>query len=117
MLIKLCYSPKPLVYTSSGNAMFLKFHSDSLYALRGFNISYKSVPITCGGRYTADSGIIFSANYPKNYPNKQNCNWLIQVDHSYVVNVTFQDFDIENSKNCTDDYVQVRECSGICLER
>ncbi|XP_033347146.1 cubilin [Bombus vosnesenskii] len=106
-LVEICYSPKPVVYTSFGNQMFVKFHSDVTYATRGFNASYKSVPITCGGRFTTDTGIIFSKNYPKNYPHSQNCKWLIQVDQNYIVNMTFLDFDIEDSRNCTDDYVQI----------
>ncbi|XP_076766726.1 cubilin [Xylocopa sonorina] len=107
LLVELCYSPKPVVYTSFGNKMFLRFHSDSGYAATGFNASYKMVPLTCGGKYTADTGVIFSANYPKNYPNKQNCEWLLQVDQHYVVNITFLDFDLEDTRQCTDDYVRI----------
>lgn len=106
-MVEICYSEKPVVYTSFGNKMFLKFHSDVTYSARGFNASYKSVLSTCGGKYTADTGILFSTNYPQNYPHKQNCEWLLQVDPNYVVNITFLDFDIEDTKNCTDDHVQV----------
>lgn len=108
-LIELCYSEKPVVYNSFGNKMFLKFHSDVTYGARGFNASYKSVPLTCGGKFTADSGVIYSTNYPQNYPHMQNCEWLLQVNQNYLVNLTFSDFDLENSANCTDDYVKVRE--------
>ncbi|XP_078037937.1 cubilin [Augochlora pura] len=107
MLIEICYSDNPLVYTSFGNKMYLKFHSDVSYASRGFNASYKSVPIQCGGNFTADTGIIHSTNYPKNYPEHQNCQWLLQVQPNYLVNLTFLDFDLENSKNCSDDYVKI----------
>ncbi|CAK9795155.1 Cubn [Anthophora quadrimaculata] len=107
LLVQICYSNKPVVYTSFGNKLFVRFHSDVSYAARGFNASYRSIPITCGGRYTTDTGVIFSTNYPQNYPNKQNCEWLLQVDQNYVVNITFLDFDIEDTKNCTDDYVQI----------
>lgn len=107
-LAELCHTEKPVVYTSPGNKMFVKFHSDVSYAGRGFNASYKSVPIECGGKFTMDSGIIYSTNYPMNYPHRQNCEWLLEVDNNHVVNLTFLDFDIENSRNCTDDYVKVR---------
>lgn len=106
-LAELCYSEKPVTYTSSGNKMFVKFHSDSTHASRGFNASYKSVPIACGGKFTTISGIIHSANYPQNYPHIQNCEWLIEVDSNHLVNLTFLDFDVENSRNCSDDYVKV----------
>lgn len=87
--------------------MLVKFHSDMSYAGRGFNASYRTVPIKCGGKFTTPSGIIHSANYPQNYPHNQNCEWLIEVDNNHVVNITFLDFDIEHSRNCTDDYVKV----------
>ncbi|XP_011637168.1 cubilin-like [Pogonomyrmex barbatus] len=106
-LIEICYSEKPVIYTSPGNKMFIKFHSDSSYAGPGFNASYRSVPIECGGKFTATSGIIHSANYPQNYPHSQNCEWLIEVDNNHLVNLTFLDFDIENSRNCSDDYVKI----------
>ncbi|XP_029048305.2 cubilin isoform X2 [Osmia bicornis bicornis] len=106
-LIEICYSDKPVVYTSFGNKMFVKFNSDVSYAARGFNASYRSVPITCGGRYTTDIGTILSPNYPQNYPHKLNCEWLIQVDKNYLISLEFRDFDVEDSKNCTDDYVKI----------
>ncbi|XP_076655704.1 cubilin [Halictus rubicundus] len=107
MLANICYSEKPLVYSSFGNKMFVKFHSDSSYSVRGFNASYKSVPILCGGRYTADSGNIYSTNYPQNYPPKQNCEWLLQVPLNYRVKLTFAEFDLEVSTNCSDDHVKI----------
>ncbi|XP_029168402.1 cubilin-like [Nylanderia fulva] len=106
-LTELCYSEKPVIYTSPGNRMFVKFQADVSYAGRGFNASYRSVPIHCGGKFTTDSGIIHSANYPQNYPSGQNCEWLIEVDRNHLVNLTFLDFDMENSRNCTDDYVKI----------
>nr|XP_012218853.1 PREDICTED: cubilin-like [Linepithema humile] len=106
-LAQLCYSDKPLVYTSSGNKMFVKFHSDSSYASRGFNASYRSVPLLCGGKFVTDSGFIHSAKYPSNYPFNQNCEWQIEVDRNHVVNLTFLDFDFENSRNCTDDSIKI----------
>ncbi|XP_076296135.1 cubilin [Lasioglossum baleicum] len=107
LLIEICYSDKPMVYTSFGNKMFVKFHSDMSYAARGFNASYRSVPLQCGGRFTADAGTIYSTNYPKNYPHKQNCEWSLQVAQNFRINLTFTDFDLENSENCTDDHVKI----------
>lgn len=106
-LVELCHADKPVIYTSPGNKMFVKFHSDVSYAGRGFNASYRIVPIECGGKFTTESGVIHSTNYPLNYPHGQYCEWLLEVDSNYVVNITFLDFDIENSRNCTDDYVKV----------
>lgn len=106
-LAEFCHSTVPINYTSPTNKMFIKFKSDVSYQGKGFSANYKSVPLTCGGVFSADQGIILSANYPMNYPHNQNCEWLISVDHHHVVNLTFTDFDIEDTTNCTDDYVKV----------
>lgn len=106
-LAELCYSEKPMIYTSSGNKMFVKYHLNYFYSSRGFNASYRSVPIECGGKFTAISAIIHSTNYPQNYPHLQNCEWLLEVDSNHLVKLNFLDFDIENNRNCSDDYVKV----------
>ncbi|XP_066598353.1 cubilin-like [Prorops nasuta] len=106
-LTTLCHTDKPVVITSTGNKMFINFSSDSSYGGRGFKVSYKSVPLACGGRFISNTGVIHSTNYPQNYPHNQNCEWLLEVDTKHVVNLTFTDFDIEDSTNCTDDYVKI----------
>lgn len=49
-----------------------------------------------------------SKNFPENYPHNTDCEWLISVEASKRVVLTFQDFDVESSTNCTYDYVAVR---------
>lgn len=49
-----------------------------------------------------------SKNFPENYPHNTDCEWLISVEESKRVVLTFQDFDVESSSNCTYDYVAVR---------
>lgn len=108
--------------------MFVQFTSDVSNAGRGFRGTYKTVPSRmylkilsnsvktnynsrniseCGGIYKYPRGSISSRNYPKNYKEKDNCEWLIQVDVSYVVLFMFEDFDILTSKNCSNDYLKV----------
>ncbi|KAI4473303.1 hypothetical protein M0802_016189, partial [Mischocyttarus mexicanus] len=106
-LVELCYSDKPVVYTSPGNKLFITYDTNPLFTLRGFKATYKSIPLQCGGKFTVNSGIIHTQNYPLNYPHNQNCEWLLEVDKNHLVNLTFEDFDIENSRNCTDDYVKI----------
>lgn len=106
-LVELCHTDKPVKYTSPTNKLFVKFTSDFSFTSRGFKATYRMVDIMCGGRFSAPTGLIHSTNYPMNYPNNQNCEWLIQVDKNTVVNLTFTDFDIEDTTNCTDDFVKV----------
>jgi cubilin len=103
----LCYSNTPVTFTSTGNQMLIKYTSEVQYASHGFKAIYHSVDIKCGGKFTGQTGVIHSANYPKNYPHNQNCQWIIIVDTNHVVNLTFVDLDLEKSRNCSDDYIKV----------
>ncbi|XP_012276352.1 cubilin [Orussus abietinus] len=107
MLVQTCHSDHPITYTTPGNKAFIKFESDFSFSGKGFTATYKSVRLQCGGLFTTPSGYIHSANYPKNYPHNQNCEWLLRVDVNHVVNLTFIDFDLEDTANCTDDYVKI----------
>lgn len=62
----------------------------------------------CGGKFTSLWGEIHSHNYPKNYENNDDCEWLIQVPSNHLVNLTFTDFDVETSlSNMITDSVNV----------
>ena len=41
------------------------------------------------------TGEIFSPDYPEQYPNSSNCQWLITVPGGFVVSLTFVEFDLE----------------------
>lgn len=103
----LCYSDTPTTFTSTGNHLLVKYMSETSYASHGFIAIYHSVPIRCGGKFSGQSGVIHSTNYPNNYPHNQNCEWLINVDPNHAVNLTFVDLDLERTRNCTDDYIEV----------
>ncbi|XP_063226608.1 cubilin [Bacillus rossius redtenbacheri] len=104
----LCMSQKPpIVYTSSGNNMFVRFVSDSSYTGRGFQAFYKSVNSVCGGIMRAPTGQIHSKNYPNNYDNIDDCEWYIEIDKNHVIMLTFIDFSMETHMNCSYDYVKV----------
>lgn len=61
----------------------------------------------CGGNFSTPTGTLMSKNFPENYPHNTDCEWLISVEESKRVVLTFQDFDVESSTNCTYDYVAV----------
>ena len=44
------------------------------------------------------NGSISSPNYPQNYPNDANCSWMIALNTPSKINLTFNDFDVENDK-------------------
>lgn len=56
---------------------------------------------------TATEGSIHSPNYPSNYNPNDDCGWLVEVDVNHVVELTFDDFDVEPHQNCSYDYVAI----------
>ncbi|XP_046744297.1 cubilin [Diprion similis] len=104
-------SSHPNIFTSANNKMLIKFEADHNYQGTGFKITYRSVDIKCGGRFTTPTGVITSPNFPQNYPRKQKCEWLIQMPRNHHVNLTFIEFDVEHTTNCTDDYVRIYDGS------
>ncbi|XP_074043814.1 adhesion G-protein coupled receptor G6 isoform X2 [Macrotis lagotis] len=49
------------------------------------------------------SGTFTSPCYPNEYPNSQVCMWTLRAPTGYVIQITFNDFDIEEAPNCIYD--------------
>uniref|UniRef100_A0A8D0GFF0 Cubilin n=1 Tax=Sphenodon punctatus TaxID=8508 RepID=A0A8D0GFF0_SPHPU len=108
LLGKFCGGQRPMPLTSTQNTMFVRFHSDSSIQHRGFNARFTEA---CGSFIEADSigAAISSPLYPVNYPNSQNCSWIIQAQEPFNhVTLSFTDFDTDHARrNCTTDYVKI----------
>lgn len=57
-------------------------------------------------------GNISSINYPNNYESNSHCEWLIRTEPSHTISFLFNDFDLQNTDNCTDDVVRVYDGSN-----
>ena len=97
-MIKLMYSTKLVAH---------KFHSKQ-------NLSFKLVSSSSGGQEQSSgaldpcaselpvvlsgssSGTIQSPNYPSDYPNDADCNWVVEVGGGVVVELTIVTFDVED---------------------
>lgn len=45
--------------------------------------------------------------YPNNYPSNAKYAWLIELLSEYIIDVIFDDFKLEFSVNCTNDYLEI----------
>ena len=43
----------------------------------------------CGGKLFKTSGLLESPNYPSLYPNSANCEWVLSVPPSKVIELEF----------------------------
>ncbi|XP_061178089.1 cubilin-like [Saccostrea echinata] len=107
-LAQLCHKQtSPQVLTTTGNLMHIIFRSDVSISGKGFSATYKAIPDGCGGNFSTPSGTLMSKNYPENYPHNTDCEWLITVQDTKTVVLTFDEFDVEGSSDCRYDYVAV----------
>lgn len=96
------------VALTRGHQLFVKFEAHKNDHSRDLKIAYKSVESNCGGNFFGSEGVISSPGYPlKNYGNNQNCEWLLKTDESHTILLSFFDFMLESSDNCTKDFVEV----------
>ena len=68
----------------------------------------------CGGTFTTNNGAFTSPSYPGEYAHNRVCTWTIEVIPGRSVQLTFDDFDIEQHQQCAYDYVEVKTVNN-CL--
>ena len=68
-----------------------------------FFFSFTSFTASCGGYLNGNNGTFTSPNYPNNYGNNRQCSWIIEVPEYHKIELTFQNFSIEEGF----DFVEV----------
>lgn len=109
VLGKYCGNVVPNSLVATSNEIWVVFSSDGKNSnKKGFNLTLESAQIGCGMMYTSESGEFSTKNYPLLYPNNEECEWTIGVWPGNKVSLNFVErFNLEQSVNCTKDYVQV----------
>ncbi|XP_062951927.1 ovochymase-2 [Cynocephalus volans] len=111
---KFCGESLPSSILISSNSINLKFISDATDYATGFNLTYKAfkpnyLPDSGCSSLTIlfEEGLIKSRHYPEDYSDMANCNWIFQAPKHYLIKLSFQSLEIEESGDCTSDYVTV----------
>ncbi|XP_023188305.1 CUB and sushi domain-containing protein 1 isoform X4 [Xiphophorus maculatus] len=76
-----CYSGYVLI----GHKVLTCLHGTN----RKWNHPFPRCEAPCGYNVTAENGTIYSPQYPNEYPNSQDCSWLISVPHGHGVYINF----------------------------
>lgn len=63
----------------------------------------------CGGRLSSPEINLTSPNYPQDYPDNQDCIWMIDFLKGQTIMVQFQEFDLEYDYHCKLDYLELRD--------
>ncbi|XP_033126301.1 cubilin-like [Anneissia japonica] len=107
----ICGSHPHLTWESDSNEVNITFITDENQVFGGFNASYKmelNHPSSiCDQVFHKSSGNFWSPRYPSKYPNDYDCVYTILVAKDYLIVVTFEHFKLEESDECSNDYVEV----------
>lgn len=109
---KFCGTTYPKSFVSTSNNLFFIFRSDYNIASEGFKITFEAL---CQITSFGDSGVIKSPGYPISYPANKVCEYIIGTVPGKAIQLSFQDFDIEDNNyyNCHYDNVQIRDGPDI----
>jgi len=109
ILGKYCGNTLPDNLVATSNKIWVIFSSENGKNNRkGFNLTLESEQFGCGMTYESETGQFSTTNYPNLYPNNEECEWIIVVRPGNKVTMNFiERFNLEQSVNCTKDYVQV----------
>lgn len=66
---------------------------------------------SCGGVLNSFNGTLKypSSSYQLTYAHNARCAWLIKTDEDKVLNITFSKFNLENSRECRFDWLQIHD--------
>lgn len=104
-----CGSTIPHPITSFSDTLLVNFISNDVHSSRGFRAIYAASTSACGGKFHMESGAFNSPNYPEKYPPICECIWYIISSPGNRVQISFIEFDIATGKNCSLDYLEIRE--------
>ncbi|KAJ6666688.1 hypothetical protein lerEdw1_020412 [Lerista edwardsae] len=108
VIAKLCGNSLPSTQRSSGAALYVRFRSDGTVTRAGFSAKYSRA--VCGGTLTGQNGFIESIGFPdRHYPDNLLCEWFLHGPMDHSLTISFEALDIQNSPDCINDYVEIRE--------
>ena len=119
---KFCNIFNDKVYSRSNTLMvnYTSLHSGVFFATYE---SIKAIPAKYSCQITRDdresrrvemkdfNGEFASYNYPLPYSNDAECLWKIERPFGHVIQLTFHDFDLQQSEDCKADYVKIEQGS------
>lgn len=115
-LEKFCDNPyrrDQVVYSTGHNLLI-----SALFKKGGFVATFEAVSSIPGGdsclnddeiELSRSSGEFASYGFPNLYPNDAKCTWTITAPPGYLIQLTFNSFNLEPSQNCKKDFVKVVE--------
>lgn len=108
---KYCGAQLPPNAISTLNVMLLVFQTDASIAAKGFKATYSLLDVKCGGVIKTLGHEIKPPKQSNmiSYEHDAECVWVIVAPKGFVVQLTFYSFHLEQSSDCSLDYVTMYE--------
>uniref|UniRef100_A0A3Q3W0B5 Cubilin n=1 Tax=Mola mola TaxID=94237 RepID=A0A3Q3W0B5_MOLML len=108
---KFCGNSIPSYFVSSGNMLTIHFVTDSSVQRRGFNATYRSMRMTCGGTLNATTSIqnLTSPFFPNAYPPYTSCRWILDAPALETIQFSVQTFVLQPSQSCSTNYLEMKD--------
>ncbi|KAK5640278.1 hypothetical protein RI129_011089 [Pyrocoelia pectoralis] len=100
-----CGTDVPALIHLNSNEAEIHYVTNASLTGNGFRMEWQISG--CGGTLTKPSGSLSTPNYPNAYPAATQCDWLIQLDYGFSIEITFEVVDFEASFDCNFDYILV----------
>ncbi|XP_069007315.1 cubilin [Embiotoca jacksoni] len=106
-----CGNSIPAYFVSSGNFLSVHFVTDGTAQRRGFNATYRAVPLVCGGTLNATTTIqtLTSPYFPGNYPPFTSCLWTLDAPAQETIKVSVQTFVLQPNQSCSTNYLEMKD--------
>ncbi|XP_061569576.1 cubilin-like [Cololabis saira] len=106
-----CGTSIPSFFVSSGNFLLVQLVTDGSVQRRGFNATYRSVPMVCGGSFNATSSlqVLTSPSYPAGYPGYTSCRWTLDAPPQETVRLAVQNFVLQPGQSCSGNFLQLQD--------
>uniref|UniRef100_A0A452RIF3 CUB domain-containing protein n=1 Tax=Ursus americanus TaxID=9643 RepID=A0A452RIF3_URSAM len=101
-------STAPTFY-SSGSTAIVTFKSEVLSGNSRVGFTYQIAG--CNREYNKAFGSLKSPGWPDNYDNNLDCTVILTAPQNHTISLFFHSFGIEDSRECTHDFLEVRNGS------
>ncbi|TMW47068.1 hypothetical protein DOY81_007847 [Sarcophaga bullata] len=95
---------------SNGHALTLHLPLGLIAEIEAYAILMDN---SCGNMYRSLTGRFASPKYPNSYPVNIDCSYYIYGSHGNRIGLTFESFDLEDSDDCNNDFVELRNTEDM----
>ncbi|TMW47071.1 hypothetical protein DOY81_007850 [Sarcophaga bullata] len=100
------------------NTALIRSFSDDRDASRGFKALVKFLPNCDNHIYLGTNNFTYDlSRFSGQYANNLDCYWLFTTTPDRQLRLEFSTFHVENSTNCVNDYLDVRDGSGMFADQ